>query len=101
MAVPVAMACYLAWRDPSRVAGKFAGLTAAAGGALIGAGLGYTCATGMLAVATTLAGAVAGANLALIGCDIAAETLRQTEIEIGWSSFTSGGRNARRSARSG
>jgi hypothetical protein len=77
MGVPVALASYLAWRDPSRVAPKRAGLAAAAGGALIGAWLGLECATGMLAVATTLVAAVAGTNLALITCDITAETLRR------------------------
>jgi pimeloyl-ACP methyl ester carboxylesterase len=76
MATPVALAGYWAWRDPNRVATRKAGLAAAVAGALVGAGLGFTCGTAMLAIATTLIGAVAGTNLALIACDIAAETKR-------------------------
>jgi pimeloyl-ACP methyl ester carboxylesterase len=74
MATPVALASYWAWRDPSRVPTRGAGLAASVAGALIGAWLGYTCASAMAAVATTLVGALAGANLALIACDIGAET---------------------------
>jgi MFS family permease len=77
MATPVAAASYCAWRDPDRAATPAAGLAAAVAGALIGAWLGLHCATAMLAVATTLVGAVAGANLALIACDIASETKRR------------------------
>jgi uncharacterized protein YcfJ len=77
MAMPVAVASYCAWRDPNRAATKTAGLSAAVAGALIGAWVGFTCATAMLAVATTLVGAVAGTNLALIACDVASETRRR------------------------
>jgi pimeloyl-ACP methyl ester carboxylesterase len=77
MATPVAMASYCAWREPDRAAPHAAGLVAAVAGALIGAWLGFTCATAMLALATTLLGAVAGTNLALIACDIASETMRR------------------------
>jgi pimeloyl-ACP methyl ester carboxylesterase len=73
-ATPVAIASYYAWRDPNRAAPNTAGVSAAVAGALVGAWLGFTCATGMLAVATTLVGAVAGTNLALIASDIASET---------------------------
>ena len=76
-AVPVALAGYWAWRDPSRVAPRAAGFAAAAGGALVGAGIGFTCGTAMAAIATTLIGAVAGMNLALIACDVVAETRRR------------------------
>jgi hypothetical protein len=74
MAAPVAMASYFAWRGPAT---NTAGLAAAVAGAMIGAWLGFTSATGMLAVLTTAVGAVAGTNLALIACDIAAETRRR------------------------
>ena len=77
MAAPVAIASYCAWRDPDGAATNAAGLAAAVAGALVGAWLGFTSATGMLAVATTLVGAVAGTNLALIACDIASETRRR------------------------
>jgi hypothetical protein len=77
MAAPVAVASYCAWCDPDRAATTTAGLAAAVAGALVGAWLGFTSATGMLAVATTLVGAVAGTNLALIACDIASETRRR------------------------
>jgi pimeloyl-ACP methyl ester carboxylesterase len=77
MATPVAAASWLAWRDPGRAATKMAGLTAAVAGALIGAWAGFACGTGMLALATTVLGAVAGTNLALIACDIAAGTRRR------------------------
>jgi pimeloyl-ACP methyl ester carboxylesterase len=77
MAAPVAMASYCAWRDPDRAATSTAGLSAAVAGALAGAWLGFACATAVWAVATTLVGAVAGANLALIACDVASETRRR------------------------
>jgi pimeloyl-ACP methyl ester carboxylesterase len=77
MGTPVALASYWGWRDPSRSATSRAGLSAAPAGALIGAWLGFTSATAMLAVLTTPIGAVAGANLALIACDIAADTRRR------------------------
>jgi hypothetical protein len=77
MAMPVAVASYLGWRHPGRAAPNASGLAAAVAGALVGAWLGFACATAMLAVATTLLGAVAGTNLALIACDVAAETRRR------------------------
>ena len=75
MGAPVAAASYLGWRDGDRAAPNAAGFAVA--GALAGAWLGFSCATAMLAVATTLVGAVAGANLALIARDIVAETRRR------------------------
>jgi hypothetical protein len=77
MAAPVALAGYWAWCDPSRVPGRKAGFAAAAAGALLGAGIGFACGTAMAAVATTLVGAVAGMNLALIAGDVVAETRRR------------------------
>jgi hypothetical protein len=73
MATPVALASYWGWRDPDRSAAGTAGFAAAVAGALIGAWVGFTCATAMLAIVTTLVGAVAGTNLALIARDIVAD----------------------------
>ena len=72
MGLPVAIAVYCGWRELDRAGNAKAGLVAAIGGALIGGALGFACATAMLAVVTTLLGAVAGANLALIARDVAA-----------------------------
>jgi hypothetical protein len=79
MAAPVALAGYWAWRDPSRVPTRTTGFASAVAGALLGAGIGFTCGTAMTAIATTLIGAVAGMNLALIACDIAVETRRRRQ----------------------
>jgi pimeloyl-ACP methyl ester carboxylesterase len=81
VAVPVALAGYLAWRGPDRAASRKAAFVAVTAGALIGAGLGFLAASAMLAVATTLLGAVAGANLALIVADVSAETRRRHATE--------------------
>jgi pimeloyl-ACP methyl ester carboxylesterase len=83
VAAPVALAGYWSWRDPSRAAPGKAGLAAAVAGALIGAGLGFSCGTAMLTIATTLIGAVAGTNLALIACDIAAESWERRRVSEG------------------
>jgi pimeloyl-ACP methyl ester carboxylesterase len=77
MAVPIALAGYWAWRDPDRAAPNMLGLAVATEGALLGAVAGFTSATAMPAIVTTLVGAIAGTNLALIACDIAAETRRR------------------------
>ena len=67
--VPVGLGVYLAWvHGPAQ--GKAVGLVAAAGGALAGAWLGFHAATDLLALVTSIAGAVAGANLALILLDV-------------------------------
>jgi hypothetical protein len=71
---PIALGIYWAWADRDRpAAAKSAGVAAAGAGALLGAWLGYGAATGLLALLTTVAGAAAGANLALIARDIAAQ----------------------------
>jgi hypothetical protein len=70
--LPVGFGIYWAWVDrdlPSRA--RNVGLAAAGGGALIGAWLGFNAMTGMLAVITTIVGAAAGANLAVLALDIA------------------------------
>jgi pimeloyl-ACP methyl ester carboxylesterase len=77
MAVPVALASHLGWRAPTRPATKLAGVAAAVAGALIGAWLGFMCGTAAMAIVTTLVGAVAGTNLALIACDIAFDAKRR------------------------
>jgi len=50
---------------------KATGFAAAAGGALVGAWLGFNATTGLLALITTIVGAAVGANLTLIALDIA------------------------------
>jgi hypothetical protein len=77
MAAPVALASYCAWRGP---AAKLTGLAAATAGAVIGASVGFTSGTAMLAVLTTLVGAVAGTNLALIATDITSDIRRQAKV---------------------
>jgi pimeloyl-ACP methyl ester carboxylesterase len=69
--LPVGLGIYWAWvhRDwPSRT--KITGFAAAAGGALVGAWLGFHAAGDLLALVTAIAGAVAGANLTLILLDM-------------------------------
>ena len=76
MAVPVALASFFGWRAPMRSVPKVAGLGVALAGALLGGWLGLHCGPAPLALLTTLAGTVAGANLALIVCDIAFDLRR-------------------------
>jgi hypothetical protein len=47
---------------------------------VIGAWLGFTCATAMLAIVTTLVGAVAGTNLALIALDVTSDIRRRANV---------------------
>jgi hypothetical protein len=69
--VPIGLGIYWAWvnRDWSAKT-KATGLVAVAAGALVGAWLGFHATTDMLALVTAIAGAAAGANLALITLDI-------------------------------
>ena len=70
--VPVGLGVYLAWvhRDwPAQR--KAVGAAAAAAGALAGAWLGFHAVSGIFGLLTAIAGAVAGANLALILLDMA------------------------------
>jgi uncharacterized membrane protein YdfJ with MMPL/SSD domain/pimeloyl-ACP methyl ester carboxylesterase len=70
--VPVALGIFLAWVNRERsAAGNSIGFLAAMASALVGAWLGFQTLEGLVALFTTIAGAVAGANLALIGLDIA------------------------------
>jgi pimeloyl-ACP methyl ester carboxylesterase len=70
--LPVGLGVYLAWthRDWSRRT-KATGLAAAAGGALVGAWLGFNATEGLVALLTTILGAVAGANLLVVALDLA------------------------------
>jgi uncharacterized membrane protein YebE (DUF533 family) len=69
---PVGLGLYLAWVDRERSAWtNLGGFAAAAGGALVGAFLGFNAAEDLLALLTTIAGAAAGGNLALLLLDIA------------------------------
>jgi pimeloyl-ACP methyl ester carboxylesterase len=69
---PIGLAIYFAWvnRDWSART-KITGFAAAIAGALVGARLGFNATEGLLAVVTTIVGAVAGGNLALLALDIA------------------------------
>jgi pimeloyl-ACP methyl ester carboxylesterase len=72
--LPVGLGIYWAWLDrerPGRTNG--AGFGLAMGGALVGAWLGFHAGTDLLALVTSIVGASAGANLALIGLDIASD----------------------------
>jgi pimeloyl-ACP methyl ester carboxylesterase len=72
VAAPIALGIYYAWFDRAQpTATRRAGLALAVVGALAGAWLGFACADSPFAVLTTIAGAAAGANLALIARDIA------------------------------
>ena len=70
--VPIGLGLYLAWvnRDWTATT-KVSGFAAAAAGALVGAHLGFNATEGLLAVITTIAGAAAGGNLALLALDMA------------------------------
>ena len=67
--VPVGLGIYLAWVDRNR--SRRFGLAFSLAGALIGAWLGFQAGSGLLAVVTTIVGALAGANLTLLVLDIA------------------------------
>jgi TAP-like protein len=69
---PIGLSIYFAWvnRDWSART-KFTGFAAGLVGALIGARLGFNLTEGLFAVITTIVGATAGGNFALIALDIA------------------------------
>jgi pimeloyl-ACP methyl ester carboxylesterase len=70
--VPAGLGIYWAWvhRDWSATSRRV-GLAAAAGGALVGAWLGFHATDGVLGVITAIAGAAVGGNLTLLALDIA------------------------------
>jgi pimeloyl-ACP methyl ester carboxylesterase len=70
--VPIGLGIYLAWVNPDwSVLTKATGLAAAVVGALVGASLGFNVTEGLVAMLTTVAGATVGANVMLLGLDVA------------------------------
>jgi pimeloyl-ACP methyl ester carboxylesterase len=70
--IPIGLGIYLAWVNRAWSAWtKGIGFAAALGGALVGAWLGLNVTEGLIALVTTIAGAAVGANLTLLGLDIA------------------------------
>jgi pimeloyl-ACP methyl ester carboxylesterase len=80
--LPIGAGIALAWLNPSdRRAHRAGGVALAFGGALVGAWLGFHAVGGVLAVLTTIAGAAAAANLALIGLDCSStRAKRSTDV---------------------
>jgi pimeloyl-ACP methyl ester carboxylesterase len=77
--LPIGLGIYLAWVDRDWTSTtRFTGLAATAGGALIGAWLGFNVTSaglGLFAPLLTIVGAAVGANLTLLALDIAWEWL--------------------------
>jgi hypothetical protein len=72
--LPIGLGTYWAWVNRDWAARtKTIGLSGATAGALIGAWLGFNAGAGLMAVITTIIGAAVGANLTVIGLDIAWE----------------------------
>jgi pimeloyl-ACP methyl ester carboxylesterase len=72
--LPIGLGVYYAWLDrgwPART--KLMGFVAGVGGALLGAWLGFHAATDLLALVTSILGAIAVSNLALILLDVVRE----------------------------
>jgi pimeloyl-ACP methyl ester carboxylesterase len=70
--LPIGLGAYLAWVNGElRARARRIGFAGAVAGALVGAWIGFNTTAGLLAVVTTIAGAVVGANLTLILLDIA------------------------------
>jgi pimeloyl-ACP methyl ester carboxylesterase len=70
--VPIGLGIYFAWVNRGWSGQtKATGFAAAAGGALVGAWLGFNATEGLLALITTIVGAAVGANLTLLAFDIA------------------------------
>ncbi len=70
--LPIGLGIYFAWVNGDWSAKtKTTGFAAAAGGALVAAWLGFNATEGLLALITTIVGAAIGANLTLLGLDIA------------------------------
>ena len=70
--VPVGLGVYFAWvhRDWSANT-RWVGFAAATGGAFVGAWLGFNALDGLFALVATVVGAVLGANVTLLGLDVA------------------------------
>ncbi len=72
--VPIALGIYWAWVDRGWSADtRTAGFVAAMAGALIGGWLGFNATADLLALITTIVGAIVGANLSLIVLDMTRE----------------------------
>jgi hypothetical protein len=70
--LPVGLGIYFAWVHPDwSGTTKTTGFAAAAGGALVGAWLGFSATEGIVALSTTIVGAIVGANLTLVLLDVA------------------------------
>jgi pimeloyl-ACP methyl ester carboxylesterase len=70
--VPIGLCIYFAWLNRGWAAQtKATGFAVAAGGALVGAWLGFHATEGLLALITAIVGAAVGGNLTLLGLDIA------------------------------
>ena len=103
--VPSGLGVYLAWvnRDWSLMT-KGVGLAAAAGGALLGAWLGFN-ATGVgLSILTAIVGAAAGANLLLLALEIVWDRQRHdrfvaTGPRVTWGTRPSGGQGFGKSGK--
>jgi pimeloyl-ACP methyl ester carboxylesterase len=83
--VPIGLGVYLAWTNRDRSSrAKFIGLASGLAGALVGARLGFDAIDGPIAVITTLAGAILGANLTLLGFDISLDMRnnRREHVEL-------------------
>jgi pimeloyl-ACP methyl ester carboxylesterase len=87
--VPVALGIYFAWvnRDWSART-KATGLATAAGGALVGALLGFNAIEGFVALLTTIVGAAVGGNVTLLGLDIAWDPQARTRFAAGTAKDT-------------
>jgi pimeloyl-ACP methyl ester carboxylesterase len=69
--VPVGLGIFLAWARTDRTSrSTVTGLAAAVAGSLIGTWLGFHATADLAALVTAIVGAIAGANLALVGLDI-------------------------------
>jgi hypothetical protein len=79
--VPIGLGIYFAWVKPDwSTRTKVTGFAAVLAGALIGARLGYNVTEGFLAVITTIVGAAAGGNLALLALDITWDWLARDRL---------------------
>ena len=71
VSVPIALGLYLAWTRRDRDGAiKTQGLLAASAGALLGGWFGFTAVSGLPGLVTTIIGAAAAGNLALIAVDL-------------------------------
>ena len=78
---PIGLGTYWAWVNHDQPAkATTIGIGVALTGALVGALLGFNATTGLIAVITTIIGAAAGANLALITLDVARTVERPETI---------------------